>query len=215
MKKLILSLSFLLLLFAGCTNSLNTPTERVEEFLGKYQSMDSEVLAQLDSVIASDDTMSDEQKKDYRALMEKQYQNLSYKIKNETIDGDNAIVDVEIEVYDYASSIAKSKDYYNEHPEEFDDSSAKATIDTDDDVDDTKDSTTEDSSEEDKDDNSKKDSAESKDSKYIDYKIKQLKNVTDKVKYEITFNLIKENNTWKVQDISDMDRQKIHGLFEQ
>lgn len=216
MKKLILCLS-ILLLFTGCTSTLNTPTERVEEFLGKYQSMDSEVLAQLDSVISSEDTMSDDQKKEYRALMEKQYQNLSYKIKNEKIEGDNAIVDVEIEVYDYATSITKSKKYYDEHPEEFRDVDAKATMDTsDDDVarskDDDDNATDADTT---KNHNAKNsDATDNKDSKYIDYKIKQMKSVTDKVKYELTFNLVKEDGKWKVEDISDIDRQKIHGLFE-
>ena len=47
-----------------------------EEKLGKYQSMDSEVLTQLDNVISNDTTMDDTQKKDYKSLMEKQYQNL-------------------------------------------------------------------------------------------------------------------------------------------
>lgn len=58
----------------------------MEEFMGKYQSMDSDVLAQLDNVVSSDSSMSDEQKKNYKALMEKQYQNMSYKIKNEEVN---------------------------------------------------------------------------------------------------------------------------------
>ena len=33
--------------------------------------------------------------------MKKQYQNLTYTIKDEEIDGDTAIVKVEIEVYDF------------------------------------------------------------------------------------------------------------------
>ncbi len=214
MKKLLCILSLSLLLFTGCSNMMNTPTERVEEFLGKYQSMDSEVLAQLDSVISSDTTMSDEQKKEYRALMEKQYQNLSYKITNEEIDGDNATVDVEIEVFDYATSVAESRKYYEENKDEFKEG-AEATIDTDDDVKNDNDADdAEDSNEEDKDDTKKDTTTEPEDSKYIDYKIKQLKDVTDKVKYEITFNLTKENGKWKIEDISDMDRQKLHGLYE-
>lgn len=183
MKKILLGLSLTLLLIVGCTNTMNTPTKKVEELLGKYQNMDSAVLAQLDNVISEDTTMSDEQKKEYRSLMEKQYQNLSYKIKNESIKGDDASVDVEIEVLDYANSIAETRKYYSEHKDEF-------------------------KTEE---DNDKMDS----NSKYIDYKIKQLKNVTDKKKYEITFNLSKDDDgNWKLEDISDIDRQKIHGLYE-
>lgn len=210
MKKLLLLLSLSLLLFTGCDNVMNTPTKAVEEFLGKYQSMDSDVLAQLDSVISSDTSMSDEQKKEYRALMEKQYQNLSYKIKDESIKGDQATVDVEIEVFDYATSISKSREYYNEHEEEF--KKDEATIDVDDDKDD-KDN--QDNKNNDDTTGVKGDSLVDEATEYIDYKIKELKNVTDKVKYEITFNLIKEDGKWKVEDISDVDRQKIHGLFEE
>ncbi len=192
MKKILVCLSLFLLLAVGCTNTMNTPTKKVEELLGKYQKMDSTVLAQLDSVISEDVNMSDEQKKEYRSLMEKQYQNLSYKVKNEEIKGNNATVDVEIEVFDYATSIAESRKYYSEHKDEFKD--------------------------EEKDDDTvgeKVEEAIDKSSKYIDYKIKQLKNVTDKKKYDITFNLSKdEDGIWKLDDISDIDRQKIHGLYE-
>ena len=52
-------------------------------------------------------------------MHKKQYQNLSYKIKSEEIDGNNATVDVEIEVYDYATSITESRKYYSEHRDEF------------------------------------------------------------------------------------------------
>ena len=71
MKKLLIVLLISVFLVTGCGNSM-TPTGAVEDFLGKYQSMDSEVLAQLDSVVSNDTTMSDEQKKEYKSLMEKQ-----------------------------------------------------------------------------------------------------------------------------------------------
>ena len=208
MKKLLVILSLVVLLLTGCGTSMNTPTDKVEEFLGKYQSMDSDVLTQLDNIISNDTTMSDEQKKDYQALMEKQYQNLSYKIKEEEIDGDEASVLVEIEVYDYANSIIESREYYNEHRDEFDDEDNK----------DNNASTDEDKAEDKKDeanDEGLVDQVEDiLDSSFIDYKIKQLKDVTDKAKYEITFYLTKEDKEWVVEDISDVDRQKIHGLFE-
>ena len=183
-------LSVLLVLFlVGCGNMSETPTKKVEDFLGKYQSMDSDVMAQLDKVISDDGSMSDKQKKEYRGILEKQYQNLSYKVKDENINGDNATVDVEIEVLDYATAQAKAKKYYEEHKDEFDD----------------------------KDDNSLVEGAEEsieKMASFIDYKIKQLQSVTDKTKYDITFNLKKENGKWKVQDLSDEDIQKLHGLYE-
>ena len=50
--------------------------------------------------------------------MEKQYQNLSYKITDEEIINDTAIVNVEIEVLNYSYSLSNSKKYYEEHKEE-------------------------------------------------------------------------------------------------
>ena len=219
MKKILICLSLLLLLVTGCGNNMNTPTKKVEEFLGKYQSMDSDVLTQLDNIIASDETMSDDDKKEYRSLMEKQYQNLSYKIKDEEIDGDTATVLVEIEVLDYATSIGKSREYYNDHPEEFAEEDAEPTINEEDrrETDESKPGDTEAG------DSLIEQSGEALDdigdaleetAKYITYKIEQLKNVTDKVKYEITFHLTKVDGEWQVDDISDIDRQKLHGLYE-
>ena len=145
-KKIIIFLSLLVMFMTGCGNNSMTPTAKVEEFLGRYQSMDSEVLTQLDNVISNDTSMNDTQKKDYKTLMEKQYQNLSYKIKDEEGEIIGGAVD---------------------------------TI-----------------------------------SSFITYKIKQLMDVTDKAKYEITFHLTKEDGEWVIEDLTDVDRQKIHGLFE-
>ena len=49
---------------------------------------------------------------------------------------------------------------------------------------------------------------------FIDYKIKQIENVNDKTKYTITFNLEKKDGKWELKDITDEDRQKLHGLYE-
>ena len=185
-----------LLLLVGCSNTMNTPSKKVEEFLGKYQKLDDDVLTQLDVVMDNDTEMNDDQKKDYRALMEKQYQNLSYKITDERIDGDTATVDVEIEVFDYATSVNKSKEYYDSHTDEFkQDNNDKNSDNV---VEDAKDKV-EDTAEDLKD--------------FVEYKLKELKDVTDKTTYTMTFNLTKEDGEWKLQDISDTDRQKLHGLY--
>ena len=208
-KKLIILLSLFVILLSGCGNT-NTPTGKVEEFLGKYQSMDSDVLTQLDNIISNDTSMNDEQKSDYQALMEKQYQNLSYKIKNEEIDGDNATVLVEIEVYDYANSILESREYYNEHRDEFEEDNDNDTNNDND----ANDSLLDDAEDAIEDAGEAVEDAIDNLTSFIDYKIKQLKDVTDKAKYEITFYLYKEDGEWVVEDISDIDRQKIHGLYE-
>ena len=178
MKKFI---SFILgiTLLTGCDMIKMTPTKVVEEFLGKYQKMDSEVLKQLDEVVTSDIVMTDKQKESYNEVMKRQYQNLSYKIKDEKIDGDHATVETEIEVYDYRSIMRSSSEYLNNNKEEFIDSDGSVN-----------------------------------EEKFMDFKINNLKNTKDKVTYTITFTLTKKDNEWTLDDITDIDRQKIHGVYE-
>lgn len=181
MKKIyrVLFLIIILFLIVGCGNMMNTPTKKVEDFLSKYQTMDKAVLTQLDDVIDDSGNFTDTQKEKYRELMKKQYQNLNYKIKDETEDGDNATVEVEIEVYDYGKAIRDSESYLINNREEFLNNETNS-IDTE---------------------------------KFLDYKINQIKDIKDKVKYTINFTLTKVEDTWKLDDISDVDRQKIHGLY--
>lgn len=178
LKKLFIGV-IVLFLVIGCGNMMNTPTKKVEDFLSKYQTQDEKVLTQLDEVIESAGTMTKEQKEKYRELMKKQYQNLSYKIKDETEDGDSATVEVEIEVYDYATSITESETYLTTNQDEFLD----------------------------------KETNKVNDEKFMDYKLEQLDNVKEKVKYTINFTLVKENDNWKLDDITEIDRQKLHGLY--
>lgn len=201
MKKIFIVLAASIVLLTGCGASLNTPTGAVEEFLSKYQNLDKDVLAQLDSVIANDNTMSEDQRSDYRDLMITQYKNLSYKVKDENIVDDEAEVDVEIEVLDYASNINESRIYFRKHADEFND----------------------------KDNNGNTDSGNNgiaddigegigdaidNISSFIEYKIKNLKDVTNTTTYTMTFYLTKIDNEWVVEDMSDVDVQKIHGLYE-
>ena len=108
MKKITLIIIALLLLI-GCKNTNNTPTSKVEEFFSSYQTLNKDVLNDLDNIVPKDKTMSKEEKEEYKVLLEKQYQNLSYKIKNEEIIKNKAIVDTEIEVLDYYTTIEKVK----------------------------------------------------------------------------------------------------------
>ena len=117
MKKILLLL-IAIFLIAGCNDMMNTPTRRVEEYLGKYQILDSTVLTELDNVVDNSD-YSEEYKEEYKELMIKQYQNLSYKIKNEQTDGDTATVIVELEVFDYNNALSEAEDYIDEHESEF------------------------------------------------------------------------------------------------
>lgn len=177
-KKILLMVSVLFLV-VGCGNMMNTPTKKVEQFLSKYQTQDKTVLEQLDDVIEAAGTMVDDQKEEYRDLMKKQYQNLSYKIKDETEDGDSATVEVEIEVYDYGKAISEAETYLTTNRDEFLD----------------------------------EDTNEIDSKKFLDYKISQMKDVKDKIKYTINFTLTKVDDEWQLDDLSDVDRQKLHGLY--
>ena len=179
-KKVILFAFALILcsfLMAGCTDMMNTPSKRVEEFLGKYQMMDSDVLEDLNDTVEASE-YSSEGKEEYKSLMQKQYQNLTYKIKNEETNGDQAKVEVEIEVFDYANALEEANTYIEEHEEEFEEEENK-----------------------------------SRSQKIEEYKIKQLKAVTDKANYTLNFSLTKQDKRWILNPISDVDVEKIHGLY--
>lgn len=175
----IIYLVAILFLVVGCSGMMNTPTKKVEDFLSKYQTMDKAVITQLDDVIDEAGNFTDKQKETYRDLMKKQYQNLSYKIKDETEDGDNATIEVEIEVYDFGKAIREAESYLTTNRDEFIDEDTNE-VDT---------------------------------NKFLDYKISQMKDVKDKVTYTINFTLTKVDDKWKLDDISDVDRQKLHGLY--
>ena len=50
-------------------------------------------------------------------------------------------------------------------------------------------------------------------SKFLDYKISEMKKVKDKVTYTINLKLERKDNKWQLQDINDIDRLKLHGLY--
>ena len=47
----------------------------------------------------------------------------------------------------------------------------------------------------------------------MDYRLEQLMNVSDKVKYTIDFTLTKRDNEWKLNELSETDREKINGTY--
>ena len=118
MKKMITLLGILLLV-VGCKISMEkTPSDKVSEWLERYQITDNSIMGELEEWLQSKGMEDDNQKK-YQELMEKQHQNMSYEIISEKIDGNTATVEVEIEVLDYGSSIAQSKEYFMSNQEEF------------------------------------------------------------------------------------------------
>ena len=178
MKKyifIVITISFLLL---GCS-TMNSPTKKVEEFFNKYQTLDSSVLTSLDKVVSNDKTLNKDQKKEYINLMKKQYQNMSYKIKEEKEKKDASDVYVEVEVYDYRSSLDNSEKYIENNKEKF-----------------------------------KNDDGSMNKEKIMDYKITELKKVIDRKKENIILTLSKVNNNWIMDNITETDRQKLHGMYK-
>lgn len=94
-------------LLVGCSLS-NTPTSKVESFLMDYQMLEDNVEINYMDIV-SDVNISDEIRDKYEEFIRKQYRNLSYEIKDEKIDGDKAVVSVQIKVADYRSIVDKHK----------------------------------------------------------------------------------------------------------
>ena len=177
MKKIIVIL-FCLVFIVGCTNLMNTPTKKVELLLSKYQKNDEDVLKQLNSALFSESILDDNQKERYEEIMKRQYKDLTYKVKNEAIDGKTAIVEVEIEVYDYSKAIKDIENKLVENSEQYKDDTGEINTIT-----------------------------------YNDDKLSSLENVSERVKYTINFTLSKVDEEWIVDDLTEMERMKIHGLY--
>ena len=83
-----------------------------EELFSKYQSYDNDIKNELDTLL-NKETLTDSQRNEYRDIIKNQYKNLTYTIKDEKIDGNNAIVTAEIEVLDFKKTVDKLDDEYS------------------------------------------------------------------------------------------------------
>lgn len=128
-RKSILFMLMIGILLIGCTKDLsNTPTKKVEEMLSKYQTLDKAVLEDLDKVVAEDENFNTKQREKYRKIMKKHYGDLIYVIKEETVNGDDAVVEVEIEVTSYKEILKEAEDYRKSHEAEFYDETGKYDV---------------------------------------------------------------------------------------
>lgn len=119
MKKVYLSslvLFMFLFLLVGCTS--NTPTSKTEEYLNRYVSMDDEVKKSMETTISGEGLSTSNQEL-YKEVLTRQYKDMKYEVKDETIDGDEAVVTVKITVYDLYKSDLTSLDYLNNNSSEF------------------------------------------------------------------------------------------------
>lgn len=177
MKKIILIIITMLVL-CGCANLNNTPTKKVEKFLNNYQTLNSDVLDDLNNTLDKDTTLSNDMKEKYRDFMKKHYQDLTYEIKNETINGDTAEVDAEITVRDYSDVVGNAESYRIDNKDKFNDDNGNYDVNL-----------------------------------FTQYRLEKLKEVKKTSTYTIKFNLIKKNDTWKLEELSKEDISKINGLY--
>ena len=98
MKKVFKTL-LLVFMLTACSMS-NTPKSKVEIYLNQFNSLSENVKKDLETTVASEN-LSNDNKDIYRKVLERQYENLNYSIKDEQINGDNATVTVQITVYDF------------------------------------------------------------------------------------------------------------------
>ncbi len=198
MKRIVLAVVITLSMFilSACTlGNSDSPKEKVKAFLDKYKNQDSEVLSDLDETISSEYT--GEYKDRYKTLMVNQYKNMDYKITDEVIDGNTAIVTADITVYDYSSALENADDYLTKHESEFYRNSSDET------------------SKEESSENKITDNKEIDNDKFLEYKLGLLEKVSDKKTYTIDFSLTKENDTWKLDSLTDTDIEKIHGIYSE
>ena len=168
-----------------------------------YELLRKFVLIKQDLVntIKTDIKVADHQER-YKTLMTKQYKNMKYEIKDEIIEDNNAVVEAEITVYDYGSAIRKANEYLNSHPDEFkkeDKTTAKEEEDT---------VTTNEKS-----DGASATNTDYDEDKFMEYKISEMEKVTDTVKYTIEFTLTKVNGEWQLDQLSNSDIEKLHGIY--
>lgn len=181
MKKIALVFAMMIVLLSGCGEKkmLDTPTKKVEAFFSNYQTLDEDVLTQLDETIDSDQTLTDDIRDDYRDMMKKHYQDLKYDIKDEVIDGDKATVTVEIEVKDYTKIMSDADAYLKDNKDTFNNEEGNYD-----------------------------------ETLFTKYRLDKLKEAKDTVKYTLDLTLTKVDDEWQLDDITEEDEQKIHGMYE-
>lgn len=118
MKKKIYLMGLIILtaLLFGCNN--NTPKGKVERLLMNYQNNNDVIISELEDYLNSQ-TSDVKTFNAYKEVYLRQYNDLTYQIKDETIDGDNATVTAQIEVYDYYKTETDSNNYITLNPDEF------------------------------------------------------------------------------------------------
>lgn len=124
MKKVLGIIITILAVFmlVGCSCSLDDkkPESAVDTFFEKYRKKDDSVMTQLKETIESL-TLDEDYKTKYQELMEKQYNQMAYVIKDIEENENTATANVEITVLDYKTAIQESEKYLENNPDKFKD----------------------------------------------------------------------------------------------
>lgn len=182
MRKILLVGLSIFFFVTGCSyegTMLNTPTKKVEMFFSNYQTLNQDVMDDLDKVVDEEERFNTKQREIYRELMKKHYQAIQYDVKDERINGDEAEVRTEIEVIDYSKILKNTDRYLQEHRDKFLDEKGQYD-----------------------------------ETKYMDYRLEQLKEAKETVKYDMTFDLTKKDKEWQMDPLTTEQEQKIHGMYD-
>lgn len=115
LKVVLIVLSVFLL--AACFKNMN-PSERVEDLMNRYVKNDPSIISELNEYISKQD-LTDKQKERYKNIIKDEYSTIKFKVKDEKIDGDEARVEVEIEVKDLYKASFNAGEYLKSNRDEF------------------------------------------------------------------------------------------------
>ena len=162
MKKVLIFIGSILIIgLTGCSTSINnTPTKKVEEFLTKYQILDSEVIDDLDKVIEEEEKFNTVNREEYKELIKSQYQDMTYLVK------------------DYKKVMDEAEVYRDNNISLFTDELGNY-----------------------------------KETMYIEYVIKQLKEAKETVKYTLELGVTKNDKKWQIDQIDEDTEDKILGIY--
>ena len=121
MKKILIVL-FVVFFFTGCSllEDNSKPEEAVDMFFEKYRTLDDDIISQLKDVIDGED-LEDSSKEKYQELMEKQYDQFAYVIKDIKQDDTSAVATIELTVLNYRSAVLEAEQELKNNPENFND----------------------------------------------------------------------------------------------
>lgn len=118
MKKILTLIVVSLVCLTGCALMNNTPKDAVTKFLNNYKNNEKVVVDELNDYLATEE-LEEDKIEDYREIYLRQYSNMDFVIKDETINGDAASVEVQITVYDYYKTNKMSGDYFTANQADF------------------------------------------------------------------------------------------------